>query len=446
MKAMANPYFLQRSIKKMKKIILILMALTLFLAVSASAENAVVPEANADLLGKPLPDYEVTDIDGNTFSIPKALEDHEAVVINLWATWCNPCKKEFPDINKVYEAYKDKVAFIALSTEPDDTPERIAEFRENFKLTLPMGRDKDNALYLYTGGNGVPTTLIVDRFGNLGFIRIGAFRTADDLSRTLDTFLGDQYTETVVQKDIPADTSTLALPVSPVRALYIDNPGIQKALVRSAPDSDPVTFYVVNDSVAHIRVEITAADAAGDVILHSSEENFTKLQDMYDPERGVMARDVAVPEDGFSVVALLDFTTVVSGNEDPDMIQCYLVRSTDDIQSFMDMLITNGYTEASCELLSDEAADNANAAEAYVIHVLDQNGDPVPEVIVNFCTDTACVPCESDETGTITYDGALNAYHVQIVDCPEGYTCDESFEMYTPKESYGEWTIRILKD
>ena len=159
-----------------------------------------------------------------------------------------------------------------------------------------------------------------------------------------------------------------------------------------------------------------------------------------------MARDVAVPEDGFSVVALLDFTTVVSGNEDPDMIQCYLVRSTDDIQSFMDMLIANGYTEASCELLSDEAADNANAAEAYVIHVLDQNGDPVPEVIVNFCTDTACVPCESDENGTITYDGALNAYHVQIVDCPEGYTCDESFEMYTPKESYGEWTIRILKD
>jgi hypothetical protein len=90
-------------------------------------------------------------------------------------------------------------------------------------------------------------------------------------------------------------------------------------------------------------------------------------------------------------------------------------------------------------------ADDESSADAYIIHVLDQNGDPVPEVVVNFCTDTACTPCEADEDGTIAYTGKPDVYHIQIIDYPEGYSCDESFEMYTPV-TYGEWVLRLRKD
>ena len=429
----------------MKKIILILMALSLVLAVPAFAENASATENIPEILGKPVADFTTTDIDGNTFNLSEAVNNHEAVVINLWATWCGPCQQEFPDINKVYEAYKDKVAFIALSTHPGDTDEDIAKFREKFNLTLPMGHDEEQKLYNYVGQKGIPVTMIIDRFGNLGFCRRGAFRLADDLSRTLDTFLGDQYTETVVQTDIPVDVSTLVLPVSPVRALYIDNPNVQKALFKTSPDSEIVTIYAVNDSVAHIRAEITAADAAADVILYTSEEGYTKLADMYDPDRGVMVRDVAIPEEGFSVVSLLDYSVVISGKEDPDMISYLLVRNADGFQKMLETYKEAGHKEAYFELVSDEPAAADNAADAYIIHVLDQNGDPVPELIVNFCSDTACTPCESDENGIITYNGAPYAYHIQIIDCPEGYSYDESFEMYTSK-ACGEWTIRIRKD
>ena len=117
-----------------KKVILILLALTLFLAVSASAEE------ESPLLGKPFPDFTVTDTDGNTLTLSEALKDHEAVLINFWATWCGPCRNEFPAINKVYEEYKDRVAFIALSKEPKDTNEIISSFRQENGLTLPMGR------------------------------------------------------------------------------------------------------------------------------------------------------------------------------------------------------------------------------------------------------------------------------------------------------------------
>ena len=79
------------------------------------------------------------------------------------------------------------------------------------------------------------------------------------------------------------------------------------------------------------------------------------------------------------------------------------------------------------------------------MHVPDQDNNPVGEVTVNFCTDSACVPQESDENGMISFTVAPDAYHVTIVDVPDGYSWDENYEMYTARE-YGEWVIRVKKD
>ena len=421
----------------MKKVLFILLALTLFLAVSASAEE------ESPLLGKPFPDFTVTDIDGNTLTLSEALKDHEAVLINFWATWCVPCRNEFPAINKVYEEYKDRVAFIALSKEPKDTNEIIASFRQENGLTLPMGRDEGCKLYEYTETKNVPVTVIVDRFGNVGFLRIGSFRTADDLHRTLDAFLGDGYTETAVLHSVPADTSTVALPVSPARAMRVENQGARKAVIHTDKEEDPYIFYVVEDSVAHIAAEISASDLASDVIFYTDAAGFTPLKEMLDPERGILATDVNVPEEGRVLVFLVDYSKAINGEEDPDMIQFHIARSADEVDSFVDTLKAAGHENVTVEYETD--ADAESSADAYIIHVLDQNGDPVPEVVVNFCTDTACTPCEADESGTIVYNGKPDAYHVQIIDYPEGYSCDESFEMYTP-ETYGEWVLRLTKD
>ena len=94
---------------------------------------------------------------------------------------------------------------------------------------------------------------------------------------------------------------------------------------------------------------------------------------------------------------------------------------------------------------AEEKAPAENALQAYIIHVVDQDNKPVGEVTVNFCTDLACTPSESDESGTVTFTGAPDVYHVQIVDVPEGYSWDESYDMYTTKE-YGEWVLRVKKD
>ena len=86
-----------------------------------------------------------------------------------------------------------------------------------------------------------------------------------------------------------------------------------------------------------------------------------------------------------------------------------------------------------------------SAPQAYVIHVVDQDNNPVGEVAVNFCTDAACVPKESGADGTVTFTGAPDVYHVQIIDAPEGYSWDAESELYTTRE-YGEWVLRVRKD
>lgn len=421
----------------MKKVLLILLALALFLAVSASAEE------ESPLLGKPFPDFTVTDTDGNTLTLSEALKDHEAVLINFWATWCGPCRNEFPAINKVYEEYKDKVAFIALSSEPKDTDEIISSFRRENGLTLPMGSDGDHELYKYAETKNIPVTMIIDRFSNVVFFQIGIFRTADELKRTLDAFLGDQYTETAVLDSVPADTSTVALPVSPARALRIENEGAQKAVIRIEGIEETLYFYIVNDPTAHVIAEISASDSASDVIFYTEEAGFTPLKDMLDPERNVLAADVSVPETGYVTGFLMDYNKMITGEGDPDTIPCYFARSPGELDAYVDKLKASGYSNVTVEY--DTETDAGSEADAYIIHVLDQNGDPVPEVCVNFCTDTACVPCESDESGTIVFTGTPYAYHVQVIDYPDGYSCDESFEMYT-SETYGEWVLRLRKD
>ena len=93
----------------------------------------------------------------------------------------------------------------------------------------------------------------------------------------------------------------------------------------------------------------------------------------------------------------------------------------------------------------DYAWPEETLPQAYLLHIVDQDGAPVPGVFVTFCTDTACVMQQSDESGTVSFDGAPDVYHVQLIKAPDGYGFDPDFELYTTR-TYGEWLLRIRKD
>ena len=411
------------------------------------AGTASAEEKNTTVLGKPFPDFTATDTEGNLFTLSEALKDHEAVLINFWATWCGPCRNEFPFLNEAYEKYRGRVAFIALSTEKKDTMEKIEAYRKENGISFPMGRYADEKMYEYIDTSGIPDTVIVDRFGNAAFFHGGAFPNARALELVLDTFLGDSYTETAVLNEIPKDTFTHAYPVFSSKAIYPENGNYRKVLIRSDRNPEPVPGYIVPEESVRLRIEIAPDDDAANMVYADMFHGVTvPVTSLLDPDRGVYVYDQELPgptdELHYMAVALFD---AVSGDDAgrPE-IRIYLFISEESVSETVEEANASGEGKYSWEYAdADERAESTQ--QAYLLHVVDQDNSPVGEVTVNFCTDTACVPRESGDDGLIIFTGAPDVYHVTVVDVPDGYSWDEEYEMYTPRE-YGEWVLRIRKD
>ena len=419
----------------MKKLIILILTVLMLCLGAASADTGFE-------LGKPFMDFTAADTEGNTFTLSEALKDHEAVLLNIWATWCGPCQSEFPDLEKAYQKYKDKVAFIALSYDDGDTNEKIAAFKEEYNLTFPMGRDEGSALYNYVAQYGVPTTVVIDRFGNTGFLRLGSFNTAEEVGNVLDRYLGDDYTETAVLTKIPKKGTTRAYPVS-ARALYVDNENVKKFHFTLSGADKPLPVYVVNDQTAHLRFTISSADDAADMMYYDDAKVArVDLPDILDAQRNVFAYD-QVLESPEGVPYLYGLYYNVGGDGDPDLMEFFLVEKEENLEDVAAYLRSMDY-EVTWEEAAEEPAQ-APEQKAYVIHVKDQDGNPVPGAAVNFCTDAACTMAQGGEDGVITFDGAPENYHVQILRVPEGYSFDQAFELYTG-ETYGEWVLHVAND
>jgi len=416
------------------------MALLSLCAGIASAE-----EKKTEFLGKPFPDFSLTDSDGNPFTLSEALKGHEAVLVNFWATWCGPCKREFPYLNEAYEKYSGRVAFIALDADPRDTPEKIGEYRKENGLAFPMGPDQDKELYHYIGGTSLPTTVVIDRFGNAAFIHRGTFKDTQEVERVLDKFLGDGYTETAVLEKIPGDASTRAFPVYAARALCPENENSRKVLFHLANLQAPIPGYIVLEETARLRIEIAADDVVANMVVAGGADDggSVYIVKLLDPERNVFIYEQKIPgaaeEKPYVDVSLYDNTD--DFNMEPECT-VLLFRDEACIGKVVESLKEWGYGDVTFEF-ADEKAENG--LQAYILHVVDQDNNPVGEVAVNFCTDASCVPQESDENGLIRFTGDPDVYHVQIIEAPDGYSWDEGFEMYTTRE-YGEWILRVRKD
>ncbi len=190
----------------MKKNFCLLLVLALLCAAlpAFAAETAV--------LGKPFQDFTVTTIDGEEFTLSKALETHEAVYVNLFATWCSPCRMEFPFMQQVFEEYSGRVAVIVISIEANDTPDKLRAYREENGLTLPMAPAGSDWMSMYAEAYSIPVSMMIDRFGNLALREAGAVTDADSFRRMFDAFLGEGYTATQTYEGIPAPVLSIAFP------------------------------------------------------------------------------------------------------------------------------------------------------------------------------------------------------------------------------------------
>ena len=94
-----------------------------------------LPAGNVYRLGDVMYDFTATLSDGSTFTLSNVLQEKELVVINFWATWCGPCKSEFPMMNTALLQYSN-VDCIAIST--TDSKDAVASFKNSNNLSFNM--------------------------------------------------------------------------------------------------------------------------------------------------------------------------------------------------------------------------------------------------------------------------------------------------------------------
>jgi len=121
---------------------------------------------DAKAIGKMAPlNYTVKDMNGAElkFSSLKG----KIILLNFWATWCEPCKEEIPDLITLQEQYKDDLVVLGFSI--DDSPEQLRKYAAEYKMNYPVlvGAGHENIQEAYGPMWGVPVTVIIDREGRI---------------------------------------------------------------------------------------------------------------------------------------------------------------------------------------------------------------------------------------------------------------------------------------
>ncbi len=105
---------------------------------------------------------------------PVRLADYRGKVIflNFWATWCPPCREEMPAMERLYQRYKAK-GFVVLAVSVDSDIVVVPPFVKQNKLTFPIGHDPKMALAERYGVRALPSSILIDKRGNLSALAIG---------------------------------------------------------------------------------------------------------------------------------------------------------------------------------------------------------------------------------------------------------------------------------
>lgn len=118
-------------------------------------------------LDKPAKDFSVALLDGSNFTLSK--QKGKVVLIDFWATWCGPCRKEMPNVKKVYAENKDKgfeIIGISLDNSQEPLDKYIQEEELGWKFSYSGKGWKDDHVALY-GVNSIPSMWLVDKKGLL---------------------------------------------------------------------------------------------------------------------------------------------------------------------------------------------------------------------------------------------------------------------------------------
>lgn len=137
-----------------------------------SAVGAPLSSSPSPREGFLAPDFTLDTLDGGQVTLSELRG--KIVIINLWATWCPPCRAETPALEKSYEQYKDSgVVLLGVNLTDQDSVSEVESFVQEFKLTYPILLDRDGSVSTLYQLRGLPTTYFVNRAGIIRTVVVG---------------------------------------------------------------------------------------------------------------------------------------------------------------------------------------------------------------------------------------------------------------------------------
>jgi cytochrome c biogenesis protein CcmG/thiol:disulfide interchange protein DsbE len=129
-------------------------------------------------VGAPAPAYRAVSLDGDSVSL--AAQRGKVVLLNVWATWCHPCRDEIPELRQLHSKYQSRgLELVGVSVDANGSDEAIREFMKDFQMTYPIWRDPDERVSTQFLVIGVPATFLIDKQGVLLWRKTGPIQPND---------------------------------------------------------------------------------------------------------------------------------------------------------------------------------------------------------------------------------------------------------------------------
>ena len=137
-----------------------------------SAVGAPLSSSPSPREGFLAPDFTLDSLDGNKVTLSEL--HGKIVLVNIWATWCLPCRAETPALEKSYEQYKDSgVVILGVDLTNQDSVSDVTAFVREFELTYPILLDRDGSVGNLYQIKGLPSTFFINREGIIRTVAVG---------------------------------------------------------------------------------------------------------------------------------------------------------------------------------------------------------------------------------------------------------------------------------
>ena len=131
-------------------------------------------------------------LDGGADAFERRVESLRGypIVVNKWASWCGPCRAEFPVFQKAALQEAKRVAFLGVDSSDND--EQARTFLGEFPLPYPSYKDPDlKVARVFNGVGAFPTTAFYDKRGKVAYVHQGPYDTVDELLSDLRRYAGN---------------------------------------------------------------------------------------------------------------------------------------------------------------------------------------------------------------------------------------------------------------